>query len=144
MSHKVFLDTNILMDLLLQRPGYESSAKILQAGEDGGISLYCSYLTMANLAFILRKSATPAVIVPSMMQIQSLVTVLPMDSEQLLEAYNLSGRDFEDILQAVCAARGGCDVIITNNPKDYRIGTDKAKIKLPCVMTPAEFLDDQA
>ena len=140
MNPKAFLDTNILVDLLLQRPGYEGSAQILQAGEDGRLDLYCSFLTMANLAFILRKTATPAVLAPSLMQIQSLVTVLPMDNDQLSEAIRMHGKDFEDILQAVCARKAGCDVIITHNSKDYHITGGKA-MSLPPVMSPAEFLD---
>lgn len=143
MSPKVFLDTNILMDLLLQRHGYEDSAQILQAGEDGRLDLYCSILTMANLAFILRKTVTPAVLDASMMQIQSLVTVLPMDNDQLTEALRMHGKDFEDILQAVCARKAGCDVIITHNSKDYHITGGKA-MSLPPVMSPAEFLDQPA
>lgn len=140
MKPRVFLDTNILMDLLLQRPGFESSAQILQAGEDGRIELCCSFLTMANLAFILRKTATPARLAPSLMQIQSLVTVLPMDSEQLSEAIGMDGKDFEDILQAVCAAKAGCTAIVTDNQKDFQINTRNSKTKIPPVFGPKEYL----
>ena len=141
MKPRVFLDTNVLMDLLLQRPGFEYSAQILQAGEDGRIELCCSILTMANLAFILRKTVTPARLAPSLMQIQSLLTVLPMDSEQLSEALGMDGKDFEDILQAVCAAKAGCTAIITDNQKDYQIEARISKIKIPPVFRPKDFIE---
>ena len=140
MRPKVFLDTNILMDLLQQRPGYEESAQILQAGEDGKICLCCSFLTMANLAFILRKSVTPALLAPSILQIQSLVSVLPMGADQLSEALKMSGKDFEDILQAVCAIKGGCSAIITDDTGDYRINVCEGQSPLPPVYTPQEYL----
>ena len=48
---------------------------------------------------------------------------------------------FEDILQAVCAAEGGCDCIITRNEKDYRISAGlKAGRPLLPVMSPSAFL----
>ena len=141
MKPRVFLDTNILIDLLLQRPGLESSAQILQAGEDGRIELCCSFLTMANLAFILRKTATPARLAPSLMQIQSLVTVLSMDSEQLSDALKMDGKDFEDILQAVCAAKAGCTAIITSNQKDFQINARSSDINIPPVFGPKEFMN---
>ena len=140
MSPKVFLDTNILIDLLQQRSGYEESAQILQAGEDGKICLCCSFLTMANLAFILRKSITPALLAPSIMQIKALVSVLPMDADQLSEALKMSGKDFEDILQAVCAIKGGCSAIITNDTADYKISVCEGQSPLPPIYTPKEFL----
>ena len=144
MKAKVFLDTNILMDLLLERPGFEEAALILQAGEDGRIELCCSCLTMANLAFILRKNTTPARLAPTLMQIQSLMEILPMDAAQLKQACRISGRDFEDILQAVCAHAAGCSHIVTRNPADFRFTASKdSAIDLstfPTVCTPGELL----
>lgn len=144
MKAKVFLDTNILMDLLLERPGFEEAAVILQAGEDGRIELCCSCLTMANLAFILRKNTTPARLAPTLMQIQSLMEILPMDAAQLKQACWISGRDFEDVLQAVCAHAAGCSHIVTRNPADFRFTASKnSAIDLstfPKVCTPAELL----
>lgn len=119
MKPKVFLDTNILLDLFLERPGFEDAARVLQAGEDGRIELFCSFLTMANLAFILRKTVPSARLVPSLWQIRSLMKVLPMDDAQLSEACQIDGRDFEDILQAVCAQKGGCTHIVTRNAADF-------------------------
>lgn len=144
MKPKVFLDTNILLDLLLERSGFEAAAEILQAGEDGDIELCCSYLTMANLAFILRKNTTPARLAPTLMQIKSLVSVLPMVSEQLDEACWISGRDFEDALQAVCAHAAGCTHIVTRNVADYRFSASNGRAvdlsTYPAVCIPEEFV----
>ena len=144
MKPKVFLDTNILMDLLLERPDFEEAAVILQAGEDGRIELCCSYLTMANLAFILRKNTTPARLAPTLMQIQSLLEVLPMDASQMEQACWINGRDFEDVLQAVCAHAAGCSHIVTRNPADFRFTPSKDFAvdlsTFPTVCTPEEYL----
>ena len=143
MKPKVFLDTNILLDLLLERPGFEDAAEVLQAGEDGRIELYCSFLTMANVAFILRKNTTPARLAPTLMQIKSLIRVLPMDVDQLDEACWIAGRDFEDALQAVCAHSAGCTHIVTRNKADYRFTVSSGSTidisTYPTICTPEEF-----
>ena len=99
---------------------------------------------MANLAFILRKNTTPARLAPTLMQIQSLMEILPMDAAQLKQACWISGRDFEDILQAVCAHAAGCSHIVTRNPADFRFTASKdSAIDLstfPTVCTPGELL----
>lgn len=144
MIPKIFLDTNIILDILLQRPGYEDSTRILQAGERGLLHLCCSYLTMANIAFILRKTVGKAALVPSLLQIQSLIEVLPMDVEQLRVSFWIDGRDFEDILQAVCAAKAGCTAIVTNNIKDFHLKlsaeSSACHLPLPPAITPSALL----
>jgi hypothetical protein len=63
------------------------------------------------------------------------VLVLPTDASQLDKGLTLFADDFEDALQYQCAKANSCDVIITNNGKDYAEFCD-----LP-FMTAAEFLN---
>jgi len=137
---KVFLDTNIILDLLLERDGFEASADILQMREDGWISLFASILTMANIAFVYRKTVGPAFIAPNMKYISALIEVLPMGPDCLQKAIDLDGKDFEDAMQAACAAEGGCDCIITRNVKDYKFCRKGNYVGVPKVFTPVEFL----
>ncbi len=48
------------------------------------------------------------------------VDVLPMDGRQLQAALGQKVRDFEDMLQYQCATVAGCEVIITNNKRDFQ------------------------
>ena len=57
---RIFLDTNIIVDFILERDGAENAANILQLGEDRKIELAVSFLTMANTAYIARKGHTHA------------------------------------------------------------------------------------
>ena len=52
---RVFLDTNIILDLLLERDGFQDSATIFQMQEDGKIRLCVSFLTMVNVAYVYKK-----------------------------------------------------------------------------------------
>lgn len=144
MIPKVFLDTNVILDLIQERPGFEEAAMILQAGEDGKVRLCCSYLTMANIAFILRKTAPKSRLVPTLMQLNALIDVLPMDRKQMSDAFFLDGPDFEDILQVVCASRGHCDCIVTRNSRDYSISSPMAdkSLPIPRVLTPECLLKE--
>ena len=141
MKLRLFLDTNVLLDILLERTGYEPMLDILQMGSEGRASLCTSYLSMANIAYVLRKEYRGGILLPTLKQISSLVEVLPMDNDQLQKAILLSGPDFEDILQAVCASAAGCQVIITHNTKHFAIHRGLAgNWSLPEAITPEEFL----
>lgn len=138
---KVFLDTNILLDLLLERDGYEESAQIFQLQEEGKLSLCVSFLTMVNIAYVYKKTVGNSLAVANLKYLSSLVDVLPMENDMLQQSIYLDGRDFEDILQYVCAATADCDYIITRNVKDYTIKKGLGKeINAPKVLTPSDFL----
>ena len=51
---KVFLDTNILLDYGQQRSRHEEAETIFCLGDIGEIELYASYLSYANMGYILR------------------------------------------------------------------------------------------
>jgi len=141
MIPRLFLDTNVLLDILLERPGYEAALDILQLGSDGKAVLCTSYLSMANIAYVLRKELSGGILLPTLKQISSLVEVLPMDGAQLQQALLLSGPDFEDILQAVCAAAAGCRIILTHNTKHFAIHRGLAPDWIqPEALTPEAFL----
>ena len=46
-------------------------------------------------------------------------TVLPCDAAQLDAGLGFEVRDFEDMMQYQCAKAAGCDVIVTNNKRDF-------------------------
>ena len=81
---KVFLDTNILIDLAENRQEAALAAAILQLGEDGQITLYSSYLSFANMGYIWRD-------VPRQQRYERIrnacvgIEILPMDANQLIQ-----------------------------------------------------------
>lgn len=139
---KVFLDTNILLDILLEREGYEHSAKLFELQDAGSIQLCVSLLSMVNIACVYKKTVGQDMAIVNLKYLSTIVEVLPMDGRQLQEALLLKGLDFEDVLQATCAAAWECDYIITRNDKDFKIGKGLARrISLPHVLQPQAFLE---
>ena len=131
---RVFLDTNILLDFALEREHAEEAEKILALELAGAIEVCASYLSYANMGFILRHHPKEEIYsLISMMRED--VLVLPADSEQLDAGLALHADDIEDALQFQCAKAAGCDVIVTNNGKDFAEFCD-----LP-YMTATEFLE---
>ena len=127
----VFLDTNILIDYALNRPGGSDAEQLLMRGRNGDITLTASLLTFANMAYILKGKTD---IYGFFTMLTGFVNVLSMDGSQFQAALSKPVRDFEDMLQFQCAKAGGCDIIITNNKRDFVEFSD-----LP-IMTADEFL----
>lgn len=138
---KVFLDTNILLDVLLERAGYEDALALFQLQDEGKLSLCMSLLTMVNVAYVYKKTVGQNTAVANVKYLSSFAEVLPMDETQLQQALMMDGPDFEDNLQAACASACECEWLITRNVKDYRIKRGLAgKLSLPSIATPASFL----
>ncbi|MBQ8702169.1 MAG: PIN domain-containing protein [Prevotella sp.] len=130
---RVFLDTNILLDFALGREHAEEAEKILALGLAGAIEVCASFLTYANMGFILRhhpKEERYSLV--KMMRDD--VLVLPNDSRQLDSGLSLYADDIEDALQYECAVSGHCNIIVTNNKRDFEPFSN-----LP-IMTAKEFL----
>lgn len=130
---RIFLDTNILLDFALGREYADDAEKILALGLAGAIEVCASYLSFANMGFILRHHPKEEIYALIGLMRED-VDVLPMDSMQLDAGLALHANDIEDALQYQCAKAADCDVIITNNGKDFADFCD-----LP-FMTAAEFL----
>lgn len=116
---KVFLDTNVLIDIADDRDNARLTETILNLGKAGKIQNCVSYLSYANINYI--KRATPREQRYQLIRrLRQGIIVLPCDSSQLDIALNHKDvRDFEDLLQYQCALAASCDVIVTNNIRDY-------------------------
>ena len=132
----VFLDTNILLEIVLARKEQADCQQILQAGIDEEINIFASFLTFANMAYILQRNKIPRMQVYQIMRtMESKITVLPMDDNQLRMALRHEVKDFEDMLQYQNAIAGQCDCIVTINTDDFSEFSN-----LP-IYSPAELLD---
>lgn len=122
---KVFLDTNVMLDSALAREefGMEATA-ILSACEYKKIEGYLSFLSVANMAYTLKKGRTTESMKEILKDYTSYLTILPMDNDQLQQAYSIDAPDFEDVLQYECAKASGCETIVTSNTKHFKFCND--------------------
>jgi predicted nucleic acid-binding protein len=136
MTPRIFLDTDIILDLLLARqPFFRPATELFQRLQDGLVEGFVSPLIFSNLFYILRKersSATEAI--TALRKLRLLVRVLPVDEQILDRALASSFSDFEDAIQYYTAMSSEIDTIVTRNKTDFRSS------KIP-VYTAEEYLE---
>ena len=115
---KVFLDTNIIMDFVENRERREYAETIIELGKRGVIKLYASFLSFANMGYILRHRSQEERY-RMISNARKVVTILPCDADQLDNTLDNPVKDYEDMLQYQCALAAKCDVIVTNNKRDF-------------------------
>ena len=132
---RIFLDTNILLDLVQQREHFEDAVTILQCAYDKKIEIAASTLSFANIAYILRKLPQEQ-LYELLSRLSEDVPMLPLMPADIMNAISHPVKDFEDMLQYQCAKVAGCDTIITGNKRHF---TDFCDLPL---MTANEFLTE--
>ena len=79
---KVFLDTNILLDYGEVRDDFVYAKAIMELGERGEVELFASYLSYANMGYILRHYPKEE-LWPLIKDMREGINVLPTDCIQL-------------------------------------------------------------
>lgn len=118
---KVFLDTNVILDSVIpSRDNYIPANIVLSACDEGMIKGCVSVLTVANVAYILKRGRAVNVMVNLLRETFEGIDILPMDNSQVQSAYVVDAPDFEDVLQYECAKSAGCSLIVTSNVKHFK------------------------
>lgn len=131
---RVFLDTNIVLDVLLNRPGLvtESEAVILRC-EKSGDPMFMAWHGLATAYYLLRRGRSETDAMVEVDKLLAWVRIADAVDANARAARQLGFGDFEDALQAVSAEACGADCIITRNRADFA----KSKVR---VLTPTEFV----
>jgi predicted nucleic acid-binding protein len=134
MSKKVFIDTDIILDLLCKRePFYDAAAEVFTLGDMEKIELVTTSLVFANVFYILRKLLGIEKAKELLRKLRIMISVVPVEEKTVDLALNSKFSDFEDGLQYYTARENKIGIILTRNVKDY-------KEKDVLVQTPQEYL----
>ena len=119
---KLFIDTNIVIDLLGKRePFYKEAAKLFSLADKKKIKLIVSSLTFANTNYVLSKLNSSIAARDILTKFKVLVTVADLNDKIIeLSLNDKSFSDFEDGLQYYSAIENETDIIITRNLKDFK------------------------
>jgi len=130
----IFLDTNIVLDLLAYRmPFYTEAAKLFSLADKKKLKLSISSLCLADANYILSKQNPEMEVRKILRKFKVLVNVLPLDDKITDLALNSDFKDFEDAIQYFTAIENDQDLIITRNQPDFK------ESKIP-IMTAGEFI----
>jgi predicted nucleic acid-binding protein len=120
----ILLDTNVLLDLLLERELFVEEAKqVFQAKDDGKINIYITANSLTDVFYIGRRTRVKDMSGEKALQ-EALADVLTclktleictVDRYALEQAAALPGSDFEDNLQTACVVIANLDAIVTRD-----------------------------
>ena len=135
MKKRVFVDTDIIYDLLAKRdPFYVAAAQLFTLADEGKVQIYISALSLANLHYLISKQRTEEEAKEILRKFKVLVHVAPLNDKIIDLALNSEFSDFEDAIQYYSALQNEIEVLLTRNLKDYK----KAHIT---VLTAQDFIN---
>ena len=131
----VFLDTNILLDHLLDRGKDGINAdSIFEASAEGKISLLAAAHSITNLSYIARKEYSQKQIKQAIKNYCGICDIVEINSDNIEKAIDANyDPDIEDSLQIQCAVDTNADCIVTRD----KIGFKNSPVK---VLHPSELL----
>ena len=133
----VFLDSNIILDILLKNADfYEESKKVLELSDSKTIDFYVSAASITDIFYILNKRLNNKEEtkrhLPDLLEI---VSVAGIDEACIKNALNSSWKDVEDAVQHESSIQIGADYLVTRNTDDF-------KSSMVRIISPSEFLKE--
>ena len=122
---KVFVDTDIILDVLLERDVFfEYGAAIFEMSAKGKIDLYASVLSISNISYIIRKEIKNVKKVKEYIKdLMDIVRTVSVNEGTVRKALETDFSDIEDSIQYTAAKESGMDCLVTRNVKDYKTST---------------------
>jgi predicted nucleic acid-binding protein len=117
---KVLIDTNIVLDIALNRAPFAEHAAILwRLAEQKEITACLSTTSITDVFYVRKKHVGNDTARDFIADILDTFTLVDIDEQGFREALNSEMADFEDAVQYVICSRNGCDCLATRNKADY-------------------------
>lgn len=115
---KVLLDSNIVLDMLLDRlPFVENAEKIFELAATEQISGYLSASNLTDIFYLAKKTLSDRSTKEAISDLMNLFKVLGVGEKECRSAIMSDNPDFEDALIEVCAVTADMDYIVTRDKK---------------------------
>jgi len=135
MKDRLFLDTNVVLDLLGERePYYDVVAKIATLADKGKIDLIVSTLTYSTVYYLISKFEDKELVKEKIRKFKVIALSADLTDKIIDKGLSSKFSDFEDALQYYCAINMDCKILITRNGKDFK------ESEIP-VLSPDEYLN---
>jgi predicted nucleic acid-binding protein len=131
---KILFDTNIILDVLLDRkPFSEHASHLMSMVERSEINGFLCATTVTTIHYLLSQNLDKKKAMNSIHAIMTLFEVAAVNRLVIENALATKFSDFEDAVLHESARQAGAEYIVTRNVKDFKAS------KIP-VYTPIEFL----
>ena len=133
---KVFYDSNVVLDVLLNRADFISdSMAALKFSELRKVKGFISVVSITDIFYLLKKNLKDnQAAIEKMKTLLKIVSIAKADKKTAFQAINSGWNDFEDAVQYSVAKKLKAKYIVTRNKKDF----SNSRI---AVVTPKEFLE---
>jgi len=135
---RIFYDTNVILDLLANRPGFADDAEraIDLAGQARNTGLV-SALSVCDIVYIMRKSMTLQETGQRIKALREQMEIVDVTGACVVDAFDVAVADYEDTVQCLCATTANADVIVTRDKQGFAGATID-------VVSPRELLQKQS
>ncbi|WAC40447.1 type II toxin-antitoxin system VapC family toxin [Pedobacter sp. SL55] len=135
---RIFVDTNIIVDLIAdRRPFSKYAIELFSKAEEGKIQLFASSHSIATTHYLLKKYIDENQLREILDNLLDYLSIVPIDINTLKRGFKSKHKDFEDALQIISATTvENINCIVTRNIKDFRdseilvLSPDELSIKL--------------
>lgn len=119
---RIFVDTNIIVDLITDRKPFSKFAiDLFNRAEKKKIRLFTSSHSIATTHYLLKKYIDEKNLRSILYDLTDYITIIQIDSEMIQKGLRSKHKDFEDALQINCAySVEKIDCIVTRNIKDFK------------------------
>ena len=133
----VYLDTNIVLDLLMERKPFDADAEqIFRLIIEKQVTAYISALSYGQIGYFLEKGLNKPNSRNRLRDLQQMTETISVDDKIISAAIASDLNDFEDAIQFTCALKvKSLYALITRNYKHF-------KNKEILILSPKEFLND--
>ena len=118
---KILLDTNIVLDVLMDRiPFADAAVELFSNVEDGTIMGYLCGTTITTVYYLASKAVGAPRARKELQKLLNIFEVAPVNRHVLESALVANFNDFEDAVIHEAACHVGAEAIVTRNQKDFK------------------------
>jgi len=130
----LLLDTNVVLDILLNRqPWYTNAALIFGLSQQNLIKSYISTSSITDIFYITQKEQGKNAAKEAIKRILQIFNPATVTDRDIYQALELEWEDFEDSVQFIVGKGLSVDYIVTRNIKDFAFSSIEA-------VTPEQFI----
>ena len=117
----ILIDTDVLIDIALDRPPHSEAAfGLIELVEQGVETASVAWHSISNLYYIVKPTRGDITTRDFIRELTEFVHVAQTDTESIRYATQLPMTDFEDAMQVAAAQACNAQFIVTRNVRDYQ------------------------
>lgn len=118
---RLLIDTNVVLDLLLDRaPWSDETARLFDAVSRSACVGYVAPHTIATAYYVIERARERRLAIARMHDLLALVQVVPLTTADCQRALTLAMKDYEDALQVVAALAVHAHCLVTRDRRDFK------------------------